>query len=121
MCKQPSITETRRQRVDPGALILATLAAASVFILGPGEWTLLSLIVGLALLFVIVGHHEQIPYERTWRNWTLKMAFACAAGLALCICISWPLQEWIIKPFFLALTPPIGPLRYLATYGLASF
>jgi hypothetical protein len=100
MNEQPSATATLRPRVDPGALVLAALAAASAFILGPGEWGVLSLVIGLALLFVIIGHHEPVPQETTWRNWILRVAFASVVGLALDLCIAWALQEWIMKPFF---------------------
>ena len=54
-----------RPRVDPGALALATVAGAVAFILGPGEWDLLAVVVGLMLLFILLAHHLAAPTERT--------------------------------------------------------
>lgn len=52
-------TDFEKPRVDPGALALATVAGAVAFILGPGEWDLLAVVIGLMLVFILLAHHRR--------------------------------------------------------------
>ncbi len=69
-------------RVDPGALALATVAGAVAFILGPGEWDVLAVVIGLMLLLILLGHHRAAPPSRTPRAYLLRAAFGATTGLA---------------------------------------
>ena len=89
-----------RPRVDPGALALATVAGAVAFILGPGEWDLLAVVVGLMLLFILLAHHLAAPTERTPRAHPLRAAFGATTGLAFCIAVAPAIQYLIVTPFF---------------------
>lgn len=87
-------------RVDPGAMALATVAGAVAFILGPGEWDVIALIIGLMLLLILVAHHRPAPTERTPRALLLRGAFGATTGLALCIAIAPMIQFLIVEPYF---------------------
>lgn len=89
-----------RPRVDPGALALATVAGAVAFILGPGEWDLLAVVVGLMLLFILLAHHLAAPTEPTPRAFLLRAAFGATTGLAFCIATAPAIQHLIVTPFF---------------------
>jgi hypothetical protein len=86
--------------VDPGALALATVAGAVAFILGPGEWDLLAVVVGLMLLFILLAHHLAAPTEPTPRAFLLRAAFGATTGLAFCIATAPAIQHLIVTPFF---------------------
>jgi hypothetical protein len=82
--------------VDPGALVLAGAGAAFSFISQPGDWSPLSLIVGVALTFVVIAYHHQAPGPGTPRHWLLRLAFGAVLGLTLGITLAWPLQQLVM-------------------------
>lgn len=88
------------QRVDPGALALATVAGAVAFILGGGDWDGLSTVIGLMLLVILTAHHRAAPTSRTPRAYLLRLAFGVTTGLAFCIAVAPLIQFGIIAPFF---------------------
>ncbi|ANI40409.1 hypothetical protein [Mycolicibacterium vaccae] len=89
-----------RPRVDPGALALATVAGAVAFILGPGEWDLLAVVVGVMLLCILLAHHIAAPAARTPRSLLLRGAFGATTGLAFCIATAPAIQHFVVTPYF---------------------
>lgn len=87
-------------RVDPGALALATVAGAVAFILGPGEWDVLAVVIGLMLLLILLAHHVAAPTMHTPRALLLRGAFGATTGLAFCIAVAPAIQHLIVTPFF---------------------
>ena len=88
-----------QRRVDPGALALATVAGAVAFILGPGEWDALAVVIGLMLLLILSAHHRAAPSSHTPRALLLRGAFGATTGLAFCIAVAPLIQHAIIGPF----------------------
>lgn len=82
--------------VDPGALILAGAIAAYSFIAQPGDWTPLSLVVGLALTFVVIAYHHEAPNRGTPRHYLLRFAFGAVLGLTLGIALAYPIQQLVM-------------------------
>jgi hypothetical protein len=87
-------------RVDPGALALATVAGAVVFILGPGEWDVLAVVIGLMLVLILSAHHRAAPTSGTPREYLLRGAFGATLGLAICIAVAPVIQHGIVGPFY---------------------
>lgn len=87
-------------RVDPGALALATVAGAVAFILGPGEWDVLAVVIGLMLMLILSAHHRAAPSTGTPREYLLRGAFGATLGLAFCIAVAPVIQHGIVSPFF---------------------
>ena len=96
----PPESEVERPRVDPGALALATVAGAVAFILGPGEWDALAVVIGSMLLLILLAHHHAAPATLTARSLLLRGAFGATTGLAFCIAIAPGIQHLIVAPFF---------------------
>lgn len=88
------------QRVDPGALALATVAGAIAFIFGDGDWDVLACVVGVLLLIILLAHHRAAPVVRSPRAYLLRGAFGATVGLALCIAIAPVIQFGIIEPYY---------------------
>jgi hypothetical protein len=88
------------QRVDPGALALATVAGAIAFIFGGGDWDVLACVVGTLLLIILLAHHRAAPTVRSPRAYLLRGAFGATTGLALCIAVAPAIQFGIIEPYF---------------------
>ncbi|WNG85449.1 hypothetical protein C6A87_015930 [Mycobacterium sp. ITM-2016-00317] len=86
--------------MDPGALALATVAGAVAFILGPGEWDLLAVVVGVMLMSILLAHHIAAPATRTPRALLLRAAFGATTGLAFCIATAPAIQYFIVTPYF---------------------
>lgn len=93
-------TDFEKPRVDPGALALATVAGAVAFILGPGEWDLLAVVIGLMLVFILLAHHRAAPTVRTPRAVLLRAAFGATTGLAMCIALAPAVQHLIVSRYF---------------------
>lgn len=87
-------------RVDPGALALATVAGAVAFIVGPGEWDVLAVVIGLMLLLILLAHHVAAPPAHTPRALLLRGAFGATTGLAFCIATAPAIQHLIVTPHF---------------------
>ncbi|MGC5173282.1 hypothetical protein ACLQ2Q_21790 [Microbacterium sp. DT81.1] len=86
-------------KVDPAALGLAGVAAAVTFTAGPGDWGILSLVIGLALTFVLLGYHQATPRRAVnIRVVVRRLAFASFLALSIELCVAWPLQSWVIQP-----------------------
>ncbi|BCI53400.1 hypothetical protein NIIDNTM18_26780 [Mycolicibacterium litorale] len=88
------------QRVDPGALALATVAGAVAFIFGGGDWDVLAVVIGLMLLLILLAHHRPAPAAHTPRALLLRGAFGATTGLALCIAVAPVIQFAIVGPYF---------------------
>jgi hypothetical protein len=93
-------TPYEQPRVDPGALALATVAGAVAFIVGPGEWDVLALVIGLMLLLILLAHHVAAPPTHSPRALLLRGAFGATTGLAFCIAIAPAIQHLIVAKFF---------------------
>jgi len=93
-------TEYEHPRVDPGALALATVAGAVAFILGPGEWDTLAVVIGVMLLLILLAHHCAAPSALTPRSLLLRGAFGATTGLALCMAVAPAIQHLIIARWF---------------------
>ncbi|MGU3501529.1 hypothetical protein [Mycobacterium sp. C31M] len=96
----PALRPHDPQRVDPGALALATVAGAVAFIFGDGDWDILAIVIGTMLLLILLAHHHPAPTVRTPRALLLRGAFGATTGLALCIAIAPAIQYGIIRPYF---------------------
>lgn len=88
------------QRVDPGALALATVAGAVAFIFGGGDWDALACVVGGMLIVILMAHHRAAPTTHSPRAYFLRAAFGATTGLALCIAIAPAIQFGIVEPYF---------------------
>lgn len=88
------------QRVDPGALALATVAGAVAFIFGGGDWDALACVIGTMLLVILMAHHRAAPVVHTPRSYFLRAAFGATSGLAFCIAIAPAIQFGIIEPYY---------------------
>jgi hypothetical protein len=88
------------QRVDPGALALATVAGAVAFIFGGADWDILACVIGSLLLVILMAHHRAAPAVHTPRSYFLRGAFGATTGLALCITVAPAIQFGIIEPYF---------------------
>lgn len=89
-----------QQRVDPGALALATVGGAVAFIFAGDDWDVLAVVIGLLLLVILLAHHRPAPAVRTPRSLLLRGAFGATTGLAFCIAVAPAIQFGIISPFF---------------------
>ncbi|WP_197377379.1 hypothetical protein [Mycolicibacterium baixiangningiae] len=89
-----------QQRVDPGALALATVGGAVAFIFAGDDWDVLAVVIGLLLLIILLAHHRPAPTVRTPRALLLRGAFGATTGLAFCIAVAPAIQFGIIGPFF---------------------
>ncbi|KUI27492.1 hypothetical protein AU195_19930 [Mycobacterium sp. IS-1496] len=89
-----------QQRVDPGALALATVGGAVAFIFAGDDWDVLAVVIGLLLLIILLAHHRPAPTVRTPRAMLLRGAFGATTGLAFCIAVAPAIQFGIIGPFF---------------------
>jgi hypothetical protein len=100
--EDPAAHGDYEQRVDPGALALATVAGAFAFIYGggDGDWDALSCVIGSMLVVILFAHHRAAPTVHTPRSYFLRAAFGATTGLALCIGIAPVIQFGIIEPFF---------------------
>lgn len=88
------------QRVDPGALALATVAGAVAFIFGGGDWDALACVVGGMLIVILMAHHRAAPSTRSPRAFFLRAAFGATTGLAICIAFAPAIQFGIVEPYF---------------------
>ncbi|MET0897104.1 MAG: hypothetical protein ABWY45_04235 [Mycobacterium sp.] len=88
------------QRVDPGALALATVAGAVAFIFGGGDWDALACVVGSMLIVILMAHHRAAPTTRSPRAYFLRAAFGATTGLAICIAIAPAIQFGVVEPYF---------------------
>jgi len=95
-----AVPNEHHQRVDPGALALATVAGAVAFIFGGGDWDLLAVVIGLMLLMILLAHHRPAPTARTPRALLLRGAFGATTGLAFCIAVAPAIQFGIVGPYF---------------------
>ncbi len=86
--------------MDPGALALATVAGAVAFILGPGEWDVLAVVIGVMLLCILLAHHIAAPAALTPRTLLLRAAFGATTGLAFCIAAAPAIQHLVVTPYF---------------------
>jgi hypothetical protein len=101
MNSEPSIAPgDYEQRVDPGALALATVAGAVAFIFGGGDWDALACVIGTMLLVILMAHHRAAPTTHTPRSYFLRAAFGATTGLAFCIGIAPAIQFGIIEPYY---------------------
>jgi integral membrane sensor domain MASE1 len=89
-----------QQRVDPGALALATVGGAVAFIFAGDDWDVLAVVIGLLLLTILLAHHRPAPTIKTPRALLLRGAFGATTGLAFCIAVAPAIQFGIIRPFF---------------------
>lgn len=78
--------------VDPGALALASLAAAAAFLVTSRPWDLLSSGVGITLLVISLANHRAWTGVMTVRGLLQRLTFTGTAALALCIAIAWPVR-----------------------------
>jgi hypothetical protein len=88
------------QRVDPGALALATVAGAVAFIFGGGDWDALACVVGGMLLIILMAHHRAAPAVHSPRSYFLRAAFGATTGLAFCIAVAPAIQFGIVEPYY---------------------
>jgi len=105
--QDPALQPT--DKVDPAALGMAGLAAIFAFTTGPGDWGILSLIVGLAFTFVLLGYHETCPNRtRSIRAIIRRLAFAWFLALSIGLCFAWPIQSLILQPLDPTYLPDVG-------------
>jgi hypothetical protein len=94
----PGTPTTGPAHVDPGALALAVVVAASAFIVGSGTWNLLATLVGLFLLIVLLAYWRPAPPVSTIRGFAVKLGFGAGAALAICLALAPAIEWWIIAP-----------------------
>ncbi|MDR6620273.1 hypothetical protein [Sinomonas atrocyanea] len=78
--------------VDTGALTTAIVAAGAAFFAQPGDWTFLSVVLGIAFLLVLLAYHRPREGAPTLQAVFVRAAFAGTVGLSLCIAAGAPLQ-----------------------------
>lgn len=78
--------------VDTGALTTAIVAAGAAFFAQPGEWTFLSVVLGIAFLLVLLAYHRPQQGAPTLQAVFVRGAFAGTVALSLCIAAGAPLQ-----------------------------
>jgi hypothetical protein len=85
-------------RVDPAALMGAAVAAVLTITLAPGFWWWFDSIIGLTLSLVLLAFHKPIRPVRLKEAWARVGAFASVMGLSVVLLVSFPLQEWLVRP-----------------------
>jgi hypothetical protein len=55
------MTNEDKPHVDPGALAVAVILGGTAFIIGPGTWNFLGVIVGLFLLIILIAYWRPAP------------------------------------------------------------
>ena len=98
--QDPASLGDYEQRVDPGALALATVAGAVAFIFGGGDWDALACVIGTMLVVILLAHHRAAPAVHTPRSYFLRAAFGATTALALCIGIAPAIQFGVIEPYY---------------------
>lgn len=98
--QDPAALGHYEQRVDPGALALATVAGAVAFIFGGGDWDALACVIGAMLIVILLAHHRAAPTVHTPRSYFLRAAFGATTGLAFCIGIAPAVQFGIVERYF---------------------
>lgn len=78
--------------VDTGALTTAIVAAGAAFFAQPGDWTFLSVVLGIAFLLVLLAYHRPREGAPTLQAVFVRAAFAGTVALSLCIAAGAPLQ-----------------------------
>ncbi|MCH6471414.1 hypothetical protein [Sinomonas terrae] len=77
---------------DAGALTTAVVAAGAAFMAQPGDWTFLSVILGIAFLLVLLAYHRPRTGRLTVQSVVVRAAFAGTAALSLGIAVGYPIQ-----------------------------
>ena len=88
----PPPRQAASDRIDTGALTTAIVAAGATFFAQPGDWTFLSVVLGIAFLFVLLAYHRPPEGGRSLQGVFVRAAFAGTVALSLCIVAGPPLQ-----------------------------
>jgi hypothetical protein len=86
--------------VDSAAIILAGLAGAAALFTGDGSWDAVAFVLGLVLVIVVTAFHRPVADTITLRTVLLRLAFGAVFALGLALVLAWPVQEWVVRPYF---------------------
>ncbi|WP_138444131.1 hypothetical protein [Sinomonas susongensis] len=90
--EDPPRDASAAEKVDPGALTTAIVAAGAAFFAQPGDWTFLSVVLGVSFLLVLLAYHRPRESAPTVQAVFVRAAFAATVALSLCIAAGAPLQ-----------------------------
>jgi hypothetical protein len=76
---------------------MAGVVAGLAFLLGAGDWTPLTTVVGTTLVVVIMAYHRGVPELPKARNIMGRSAFGGVGALSICLALAWPIQIGIIE------------------------
>jgi hypothetical protein len=87
-------------KVDPAALLLAVLAAATTPLVTEGPWHWLNTVLAAVALVVLLSYWIAADARSSYLTFHRCLAAALPIGLIATVVVAWPLQEFVVQKFW---------------------